>query len=345
MPFESPTSWLSPEFWANIWRGTIAWAVQALPKVLIVLLLGFVLLKLVNWGTKRLVAHTSRHPHAANEAVAREHQKRAETLVGILRKSCVIVVWVFVAMLVLMQVGVNIAPLIAGAGIVGLAVGFGSQELVRDVITGFFMLFENHVRKGDVATINGTSGLVEAIGLRTITLRDQSGTVHVFQNGKISSLANQTKEWSAMVFDISVSDKENTDDVMDVMREVGENLRADPNFSAKILEPMEVFGLNSFGEDSIVIQARLKTVPSEQWTVGREFRRRLKLAFEARGMQGPVRSRALYWSDSSDAEKVPPLAPPRPEWRQSEPVRRASAPSPMLARGSSPMERPSRESR
>ncbi|HEY6725473.1 MAG TPA: mechanosensitive ion channel family protein [Polyangiaceae bacterium] len=316
MSYDNPTSWLSPEFWANIWRGTITWAVQALPKVLIVLLLGFVLLKLVNWGAKRLVAHTSRQSDATNEAAAREHQKRAETLVGILRKSAVIVIWAFVAMLVLMQVGVNVAPLIAGAGIVGLAVGFGAQELVRDVITGFFVLLENHVRKGDVAVINGTGGLVEAIGLRTITLRDLSGTVHVFQNGKISSLANMTKEWSAMVFDISVSDKEDPDEVMEVMREVGENLRAEPSFAARILEPIEVFGLNSFEENSLVIQARLKTIPSEQWNVGREFRRRLKLAFDARGIERPVRSRALYWSDSRDADQVP-----RPEPRRSEPVR------------------------
>lgn len=323
MPYDDPTSWLSPAFWANIWRGTIAWALQALPKVLIVLLLGFVLLKLVNWGTKRLVAHTSRRSDAENEAAAREHQKRTETLVGILRKSAVIVIWVFVGMLVLMQVGVNIAPLIAGAGIVGLAVGFGAQELVRDVITGFFMLLENHVRKGDVAVINDTGGLVEAIGLRTITLRDLSGTVHVFQNGKISSLANMTKEWSAMVFDIAVSDRENPDEVMTVMREVAENLRADPNFGAKILEPMEVFGLNAFEENSFVVQARLKTAPIEQWSVGREYRRRLKLAFDERGIQRPVRFRALQWSDSTDADQVPELAPPRPERRQSEPVPRA----------------------
>lgn len=316
-----PTSWLSPEFWANIWRDTIAWAVQALPKVLIVLLLGFVLLKLVDWGAKRLVAHTSKHPHAANEAMAHEHQKRAETLVGILRKCTAIVIWVFVAMLVLMQVGVNVAPLIAGAGIIGLAVGFGAQELVRDVITGFFVLMENQVRKGDVAIINGTSGLVESIGLRTITLRDQCGTVHVFQNGKIASLANMTKEWSAMVFDITVSNQENPDEVMDVMRGVGENLRADPNFNAKILEPIEVFGLDSFGEKSIVIQARLKTIPSEQWTVGREFRRRLKLALDARS--------------------APALAPPGPEQRRSEPVRRDSAPSPLRSREASLPERSS----
>lgn len=331
--FENPTSWLSPEFWAGIWRGTIAWAVQALPKVLVVLLLGFVLLKLVDWGAKRLVAHAQRHHDDVGEARAREHQKRAETLVGILRKSSVIVIWGFVAMLVLMQVGVNIAPLIAGAGIVGLAVGFGSQELVRDVITGFFLLLENHVRQGDVAIINGTGGLVEAIGLRTITLRDQSGTVHVFQNGKISSLANMTKEWSAMVFDIRVSYKDDPDEVMDVMREVSETLRAEATFAAKILEPMEVFGIESFDDSGLVIRARLKTIPIEQWTVGREYRRRLKLAFDARGIEIPLPQRTLSWADASDARGASLPGEERPEQqRHSESHSRELAPLPPRAR-------------
>ncbi|HEU5073470.1 MAG TPA: mechanosensitive ion channel family protein [Polyangiaceae bacterium] len=322
MSYDDPTSWLSPQFWAGIWRGTVAWAVQALPKVLIVLLLGFVLLKLVDWGAKRLTAHTMAQANGSEASLAREHQKRAETLVGILRKCCVIVIWLLVAMLVLMQVGVNVAPLIAGAGIVGLAVGFGSQELVRDVITGFFVLLENQVRKGDVAVINGTGGLVEAIGLRTITLRDQSGTVHVFQHGKISSLANMTKEWSAMVFDISVSYKENPDEVMQVMREVSEALRADPQFAAKILEPMEVFGVDSFKDGNIVVQARLKTIPSEQWTVGREFRRRLKMAFDAHGIEIPLPNRTVYVDDADDEDD----APPRRQPAQSEPARARSAP-------------------
>jgi len=315
-------SWLSPEFWTTIWKATIAWAVSALPKVLIVLLLGFVLLKLVDWGSKHLVAHTLEQAENDGESAARERQKRAETLIGILRRTSVIVVWVFVAMLVLMQVGVNIAPLIAGAGIVGLAVGFGAQELVRDVITGFFVLLENHVRKGDVAIINGTGGLVETIGLRTITLRDLSGTVHVFQNGKISSLSNMTKEWSAMVFDIGVAYKEDTDEVAQVMLEVAEGLRAEPQYATKILEPMEIFGLDSFADSSIVIKARLKTVPSEQWSVGREYRRRLKLAFDARGIEIPFPHRTLYWGDASEAStdaSARTEAPQAPQARSTPP--------------------------
>jgi small conductance mechanosensitive channel len=137
-----------------------------------------------------------------------------KTLVGILHGIGKVIIWTIVVMIMLPKFGVNIAPILTGAGIVGLAVGFGSQELVRDFISGFFMILENQIRTGDVAIINGTSGLVEKIELRTITLRDFSGVVHVFQNGKVNTLSNMTKEWSAIVFDVGVAYKEDPDRVM-----------------------------------------------------------------------------------------------------------------------------------
>ena len=304
MEIQDPAQWLTADFWAGIVRGTIAWAVQALPKVLLVLALGFVLLKLVNYACKRLARRAEAAGLDQQSHTAREHQKRTETLVGIVRTAAVICVWTLIAMLVLMQVGINVAPLIAGAGIVGLAVGFGAQELVRDVITGFFILLENQIRKGDVAIVNGTGGLVESIGLRTVALRDLGGTVHIFQNGKISSLSNMTKEWSAMVFDIGVAYKEDTDAVVEVMREVAEAMREDSAFSAKILEPIEIFGVDSFGDNAVVIKARLKTVPIEQWAVGREYRRRLKKAFDERGIEIPFPHRTLYWGEASKPFQV-----------------------------------------
>ncbi len=304
MSFDDPGNWLSADFWAGILRGTVQWAVQALPKVLLVLLLGTILLKLVDFGCKRLVARASRNADGSQERVAREHQKRVETLGGILKKAAGITVWAFIIMLLLMQVGVDIAPLIAGAGIIGLAVGFGAQELVRDVITGFFILLENQIRVGDVAIINGTGGLVESIGLRTITLRDLAGTVHIFQNGKISSLSNMTKEWSAMVFDVGVAYKEDTDQVVSVMREVAEGMRADADFKEKILEPMEIFGVDAFGDNAVVIKGRLKTEPIQQWAVGREYRRRLKKAFDEQHIEIPFPHRTLYWGEASEPFKI-----------------------------------------
>jgi small conductance mechanosensitive channel len=166
------------------------------------------------------------------------------------------------------------------------------------------MLLENQVRQGDVAIVNGTGGLVETIGLRTIRLRDSSGVVHVFQNGKISSLANMTKEWSAMVFDIGVAYKEDTDNVVRVIKEVASELKNDAEFSAKILTDLELFGVDSFGDSSVVIKARFKTRPSEQWNVGREFNRRLKMAFDKEGIEIPFPHRTLTFSDASQPFQI-----------------------------------------
>lgn len=297
-------AWFNADFWANILRGTADWALHAVPKILLVVLLAVVLLKLLDFGCGRMVSLAGRTRPEDDLHPDREHQKRMETLVGISRKAGKVTIWAFVLMLILVQVGVDIAPLIAGAGIIGLAVGFGAQELVRDVITGFFMLLENQIRAGDVVIINGTAGLVEAMGLRTIVLRDLSGVVHVFQNGKISSLSNMTKQWSAVVFDIGVAYKENTDEVTEVMSAVAEELRADERFAAKILEPLEIFGVDSFGDNAVVIKARFKTRPIEQWSVGREYRRRLKLAFDERRIEIPFPHRTVYFGEATQPFKI-----------------------------------------
>lgn len=292
-------SWLSLDFWSEILERTLQWALTAVPKVLLVLVLAIVLLRIVNFATSRMAARAVQEGDTESGHDAREHQKRVGTLIGIVKKTATVAVWALAVVLVLTQVGVNVAPIIAGAGILGLAVGFGAQELVRDVISGFFLLLENHVRNGDVAVINGVGGAVESMGLRTIVLRDLSGVVHVFQNGKIETLANMTKTWSAMVFDIEVAYKENTDEVMAVMLEVAETMRAEEQFANKILAPIDLFGLDSFGESRVVIKARFQTIPAEQWTVGREYRRRLKLAFDERGIEIPFPHRTLYWGDAS----------------------------------------------
>lgn len=294
-----PSNWLTTEFWRDFLRGAMAWALQAVPKILVVLLLAWVLLKLLDWGCRRLMSRAQAAESPDRPTLTGERKKRTETLLAIVRKAGVVTVWALVVLLLLTQVGVNVAPLIAGAGIIGLAIGFGAQQLVRDVISGFFMLLENQVRNGDVAIINGTGGLVEAIGLRTIVLRDLSGVVHVFQNGKIDSLSNMTKEWSAMVFDVGVAYKEDTDKVVEVMLRVAASLENDEQFGPKIIEPMEIFGVDSFDDSAVVIKARLKTLPIEQWAVGREYRRRLKKAFDEANIEIPFPHRTLYFGEQS----------------------------------------------
>lgn len=226
-------------------------------------------------------------------------EKRVKTLTGLLRTICLTLLWVVAVVMSLDQVGLDITPILASAGIVGLAVGFGAQNLVRDVINGFFMILENQIRIGDVAVVNGTGGLVEAISFRTITLRDLSGTVHIFPNGTITTLSNMTKEFSFYVMDIGVAYKEDTDRVAAVIKEVAKELQEDPEFGPNILEPIEVLGVDQFADSAVVIKARLKTLPIKQWMVGREYRRRLKKAFDEKGIEIPFPHRTLYMGEAS----------------------------------------------
>ena len=294
--------WLSPSFWQDILSQTITWLITTLPSLLIILILAFILLKATNIFLRRIRPLMLKHMEGDSELDINEIEKRLDTLLGIVHSIIKIVAWLMIGMLVLRKMGIDIAPIIAGAGIVGLAVGFGAQELVRDFIAGFFILLENQIREGDVAIVNGTGGLVEHVGLRTIVLRDLSGVVHIFQNGKINTLSNMTKKWSGMVLDIGVAYKEDTDRVMKVIQQVAEELEADPQFKHKILEPMEIFGVDQFADSAVVIKGRFKTKPIEQWGVGREFRRRLKKAFDEQGIEIPFPHRTVYWG-----EEIKPL--------------------------------------
>ena len=210
-----------------------------------------------------------------------ERKKRVATLGQLLRVVATLLVIGVATLMALSLFNVDIRPILTGAGIAGLAVGFGAQNLVRDVIAGFFLVLEDQVRVGDVAVVNGTGGLVENVTFRTIVLRDMAGTIHIFPNGSVTTLANMTRGWSGYVVDIDVGYKEDPDRVIAIMRRVAEELRADPAHAALILEPIEIFGVDGFKEGSFVIKARLKTQPIQQWTVGREYRRRLVQALAA----------------------------------------------------------------
>ena len=172
-----------------------------------------------------------------------------------------------------------------------MAAGFGAQHLVRDLVSGFFLLLENQIRVGGTAIINGTTGLVEAVTFRTVVLRDQAGVVHVFPNGTINTLANATMDWSAYVIDVAVSYKEDTDRVTAIMGRVADEMRMEAEYHRLMLEPIEIFGVDSFTDVSVTIKARFKTQPSHQYTIGREYRRRLKKAFDAEGIEMPAPAR------------------------------------------------------
>lgn len=293
----------SEQFYKTLIEKTISWFVTTAPSIVltvIVFLIARWLLKVILRKLKKIIlAHVQE-----TDNTAMEKEKRANTLMGIAKGVLMVSLWTLFILILLKQLGMDIGPILAGAGIVGLAVGFGAQELVRDAISGFFLLLENRIRTGDVAIVNGQGGLVESINLRTVTLRDVSGVVHTFQNGKINTLANMTKDWSAMVFDIGVAYKEDVDKVIGIIREVGGHLQEDETFSPKILEPIEIFGLDKFGDSAVVIKARIKTLPLEQWNVGREFNKRLKVAFDQQGVEIPFPHRTIYWGDAISPLKL-----------------------------------------
>jgi small-conductance mechanosensitive channel len=272
--------------------------VQASLRVALIIGAAYVGLRLLRLGFNRLEALLVRAAAAA-EVVPGTATKRIRTLMSVLWTIVVGLVWFVAVLTTLGQIGVDVTPVLAGAGIVGLAIGFGAQNLVKDLVSGFFLILENQVRVGDVAVINGTGGLVEAISFRTIVLRDEAAVVHVFPNGSVTTLSNMTKDWSAYVISVNVAFKEDPDRVVDVMRRVAEEMYAEPNYKAAMLEPIEIFGVDGFTESAVIIKARLKTLPLQQFNIGREYRRRLKKAFDAAGIEMPLPQRVVRTGETS----------------------------------------------
>ncbi len=272
-------------------------------RIILVIVAGYFITKVIKVAVRHLEAVLIRLGEGA-EDVPGAVSKRVTTLMNVLRTISVVVIWGVVVVVSLEQIGLAVGPILAAAGVLGLAVGFGAQNLVRDVISGFFLILENQVRVGDVAIINGTGGLVEAVTFRTVVLRDLSAVVHVIPNGAITSLSNMTKGWSAYVIDVGVAYKEDTDRVAEVMQQVANDMKADPNYGPSMLDTIEIFGVDDFADSAVVIKARLKTLPIKQWTVGREYRRRLKKAFDENGIEIPFPHLSVYMGEASRAFDV-----------------------------------------
>lgn len=295
--------------------GSVQWEVMITVsfKIVIILFVTIVVSTVIRRLIKRLrLRLTSRSGEQGDTSM--ETVKRIDTITRLIKQGVTLALWIIVTLVVLDEIGLEIAPILAGAGIIGLAVGFGAQNLVRDVISGFFFIMENQVRVGDVAIVNGTGGLVEEINFRTIVLRDLSGVIHVFPNGTISTLSNMTKGWSGYVFDLGVAYKEDTDKVVDIISQVGEKMKADPAFGELMLDIPEIFGVDRFDDSAVVIKGRIKTIPIQQWAVGREFLRRIKYAFDAQGVEIPFPHSTLYFGDASkpfDLRVIEGLKPDR----------------------------------
>ena len=222
-----------------------------------------------------------------------EREKRARTLASLLRTVGTTLVLIVAVMMALREIGLDITPLIASAGVAGLAIGFGAQSLIKDIVAGFFILLEDQFHVGDVIQAGGVSGQVERMTLRMTIVRDLQGTVHFIPNGEIKVASNLTKEWSRAVLEIGVGYEEDVDRVMAVLTEVGHSLADDETFGTLVLEPPQVLGVEALADSQVTIRMLAKTLPLKQWEVARELRRRIKARFDREGIQIPYPHRVI----------------------------------------------------
>lgn len=216
-----------------------------------------------------------------------EDERRIRTLSRVVRYVLTVLTTVVTVLLILGELGIAIAPVLGAAGVVGIAVGFGAQSLVKDYFTGFFLLLENQIRHGDVVEAGGKSGVVEELTLRYLRLRDYSGNVHFVPNSNISTVTNMSLGFAYAVMDVGVAYKEKVERVTEVMRDVGARLRGEPEFAGRILDDLEIAGVEQWADSSIVIRCRFRVAPLEQWTVRRTFLQRLKAEFDAQAIEIP----------------------------------------------------------
>lgn len=229
---------------------------------------------------------------------------RARTLLPLVRNVAVVLIVVVTALVVLSEIGINIAPLLAGAGVIGLAVGFGSQALVRDVITGAFVLLEDQIAVGDVVNVGGFSGSVESMSIRTLRLRDFAGNVHTIPFGEVTRVTNMTKQFSFAVFDLGVSYRENVEQVIQLIRATGAELRTDPEQGQHILDNIEVVGLDRFADSAVIIKGRIKTKPGKQWGVSRAFNLLIKKRFDEQGIEIPFPNTTIHFASDQGGENT-----------------------------------------
>jgi small conductance mechanosensitive channel len=263
-------------------------------RVALILLLAW----LAMWLSRRLIRIFRSYMHT--RAASAEETRRIETLARVFRYIATVVISLVAGMLALSELGISIAPILGAAGVVGIAVGFGAQSLIKDYFNGFFILLENQIRQGDVVEVCGKTGMVEDITLRYVCLRDYEGSVHYVPNGQITTVTNKSREYAYAVIDVGIAYRENLDEVSAVLREVGSALRADAVTGPKILEDVEIQGVQELADSAVAIRCRIKTIALEQWSVRRAFLGRIKQTFDARGIEIPYPHLTLYAGQGKD---------------------------------------------
>jgi small conductance mechanosensitive channel len=276
------------------------WGIEHVPntlRILLILIVALLLSKLF----RQLISRLERLADDDDPTTLSEREKRARTLGRILRQAVAVVVWGIAGMLVLGEIGVDLKPILAGAGIAGLAVGFGAQTLVKDWIAGFFILLENQFRVNDVIRTAGVEGLVEAMNLRTTILRDAEGRVHVVPNGSIVVVTNLTREGSRALLDVGVPYEEDTDRCLSVLRGVGQEMEKDPVYAPMLRGAFQLPGVERLDESAVVLRIWVETRPHHRWDVQRELRRRIKKAFDAAGIEIPFPQRTIHTAPPREA--------------------------------------------
>ena len=264
----------------------IPWIFRGI-RVLVILGAAWLLTHVARRLLRRLRTYAMRSMHRHGAASESELEKRAATIMTVLAKLASFAIWMVALVMALNELTFNIQPLLAGLGVAGLALGLGAQALIKDWLGGLLVLLEDQIRIGDAVTINGISGAVEEINLRTTVLRGENGAVHIIANGLITSISNLTREYAYYVFEATLAHAANVDRALEILTQVGLELAKDEVFRPLLLEPMEVMGVDRFAERGIVVRARIKTVPSKQALVGRELNRRVNARWSAEGIPFP----------------------------------------------------------
>ena len=270
---------------------------QVFVNIFIIIFIGFL-------GWKTLSTLIKKKLDSLDNSKDEAQTQRINTLFRILKNFVSIAILIVVIMLMLSELGIEIGPLIAAAGVVGLAVGFGSQTLVKDIITGLFIILEGQITIGDIVEVAGHSGRVEAITIRTVRLRDVNGHLHVVPFSEVTTVKNITQDQDYHSFEIGVSYNEDVDHVIDTIEKVGLDLQKDKNFKSKINGEIEVFGLDKFEDSSIIIKGRIPTLHKQQWVVRREFNRRIKLAFDKSGIEIPFPQTTISYVENKKKKIV-----------------------------------------
>jgi len=280
------------------WEKAVEWTILHGIKILVILILAYLLGKLVRIIIMRLTGEVKERIRG-DDTKKVEAEKRAQTLGVILSVAARVLIWTVAILMVLNEAGFNITTLLAGAGIAGLAIGFGAQSVVRDILAGLFILVEDQYRVGDIVKVNKDyGGLVEKITLRTTWLRDLQGNLHIIPNGEINAVSNYTHEWTRVVLDFGIAYKEDIDTAASLIKEAAMEMYGDPAWAEKFMEEPQVLGVEEWADSAIVIRMLAKTRPDDQWSVARELRRRVKYIFDKHEIEIPFPHVTVYYGEA-----------------------------------------------